>query len=606
MAEHKSSNTDQPRSSWWKRWFDRRKLSRRVAEAEKTALRHTRKFLFRRLDRIREVRQELIAWSLVMVCLFISLIVQISLNQTEVTRLVPSSGGFYREGSVGLINSLNPLFARTRTELAASQLIFSRLYQFDNAGRLKGDLAKSLAVSSDEKTYTITIRDNVKWHDDQPLTVDDIVFTIKLLQNPDLRTSSINSWQGIKVKKISDFSLELRLPTAYAPFRYALTFPIVPEHILKDVPVFRLREAVFSRQPVGSGMFRFQSMRTTRTEGENEQILHLAYFDDYYGPAPFSERFELSAFTNKNQLLKAMKDREVSAATDINLTDVVDLKAWHLHQAPIHNGSFVFLNTDRGHLREVQFRQALRQAIDLTKVRRDFNQRFGNYRVLNDPLLPASVPGLKTDTVKWFDSEQAAAKLVQLGYQKPKDEWQDANGQPVALTIVAVKSDQSSQLAESIATELRDFGLTVKVDLHDLTDQSFNFVRSILKPRNYDLLVYEIELGADPDQFAYWHSSQKIMDGLNFSNYSNAVVDDLLSSARVSSDPALRLAKYQAFLKQWQNDVPAIAIHQSMLNYAALNRTEVFDVSSQFVNVESRFADVDQFAVRHERVYATP
>jgi ABC-type transport system substrate-binding protein len=127
-----------------------------------------------------------------------------------------------------------------------------------------------------------------------------------------------------------------------------------------------------------------------------------------------------------------------------------------------------------------------------------------------------------------------------------------------------------------------------------------------LQPRDYDVLVYEIELGSDPDQFVYWHSSQKLVSGLNFSNYSNANVDEVLATARGKAEPALRQAKYKTFINEWINDAPAIGLIQSNLNYAVMNGTSVFSSKDVFVNQEARFNQLSDFSVNQASVYTTP
>ncbi len=70
---------------------------------------------------------------------------------------------------------------------------------------------------------------------------------------------------------------------------------------------------------------------------------------------------------------------------------------------------------------------------------------------------------------------------------------------------------------------------------------------NVIRPRAYDILIYEVELGADPDLFAYYHSSQATTSGLNLSNYRSAIVDDAILGARSTMDEQLRIAKYEAF-----------------------------------------------------------
>jgi peptide/nickel transport system substrate-binding protein len=91
--------------------------------------------------------------------------------------------------------------------------------------------------------------------------------------------------------------------------------------------------------------------------------------------------------------------------------------------------------------------------------------------------------------------------------------------------------------------------------------------QNVIIPRSYDVLLYELAIGSDPDVYAYWHSSQATDHGFNLSEYKVPQADDALDSARSRSDPALRIAKYHTFIQRWLADVPAIGLYRPNLTY---------------------------------------
>ena len=124
--------------------------------------------------------------------------------------------------------------------------------------------------------------------------------------------------------------------------------------------------------------------------------------------------------------------------------------------------------------------------------------------------------------------------------------------------------------------------------------------------RSYDILVYEIELGADPDLLPYYHSSQATSAGLNLSNYKNAMVDDLLLGARDTMDSELRTKKYEAFLQYWVRDVPAIGLYRPSLTYYYNKNVRTFSNDVRLVTAIDRFSDVTDWAVNKATKNKTP
>ena len=115
-----------------------------------------------------------------------------------------------------------------------------------------------------------------------------------------------------------------------------------------------------------------------------------------------------------------------------------------------------------------------------------------------------------------------------------------------------------------------------------------------------------MNIGADPDVYAYWHSSQVSPKGSNFSNYSNAISDDALSSARSRVEPELRNAKYITFAKQWLADVPAIGLYQSTVQYVHSRNVRSFKDSTVLVSSIDRYSNILDWSVGNRSVYKTP
>lgn len=590
---------------WFPNW-SRPKVTKTVDDLEKKVLKGTEKFVLDRWQKIREVRTQIIIWCSLVLTILLAVILQVIFSQRGYRTMAMVGGGTYREGVVGEIKSLNPLYATSESEKAAVQMMFSRLLQYDLTGNLKNDLAKSITVSGDGLIYSVAIRNDVSWHDGEPLTAKDVKFTVDLMKSSSVNSSLGSMWRGIKVKQIGDYSLEFMLPAAYSPFRSALNFAILPEHILSQVELARLREAEFSFAPIGSGPMKFQSLRTAASAHGGKQILHLATNSGYYAERPQIDRFELHIFQNNDGLYESVRSHEIDAAAGIAYQKIISQRGWISQDSNTQNGVFAFFNVDRSFLKQVDARSALRSAIDLKSIRSEFNSEQGSFQALDWPILSSHIGKTEVEPRNWLNRDQATAALQKHGYILRDGLWHESSGQPVKLSVVTVKHATYAKLAQLLADSWRDFGFDVELIEVDLTDQNTDFVRSYLQSRDYDVLVYEIGLGSDPDQFVYWHSSQKFANGLNLANYSNTTVDVLLATARTSSDLDLRQAKYQSFVEHWLNDVPAIGLVRSRFSYVVNDSTQTFRAGSVLASPQSRYFDLGNFLVEQNLVYTTP
>ncbi len=151
----------------------------------------------------------------------------------------------------------------------------------------------------------------------------------------------------------------------------------------------------------------------------------------------------------------------------------------------------------------------------------------------------------------------------------------------------------------------RALGIDVHTLVIDTSDPSTNFIQ-ILQQRNYDVLLYELFIGADPDVYAYWHSSQIGSSGFNFSNYVNTTADAALASSRSRVEPDLRNAKYKTFARQWLDDAPALGLYQSVTAYISNKHVTSLDPTAKLISPTDRYANILYWSVGQETVFKTP
>lgn len=582
--------------------FNKKNLSRRMRRVEGATVRHARKFVVKRWSNALEVRRHIIIWVVAMGLLIAAIGLQLMWYQQSYRTTTAATNGTYAEAVLGPVDTLNPLFASTSAEESASHLLFSSLLTYDTSGHLSNDLVTNLAVNSTGTVYTVTIRSDARWHDGVKLTAKDVAFTVNLLKNPAVRSTNPEDWRGISVAVINDTTLSFTLPAVIAAFPHALTFPIVPEHILAKVEPNAIRENEFSQSPIGSGPFKLRLMQDVDAS-TGRKIIHLERNNDYYRGASKLELFQLHVYNNQDEIVQALATDEVNAASDLSTINVnqVDTSRYQVTTNPIKSGVYALLNTTRDSLKDKVVRQALQLGTDTNAIRAKLP---AGTPALDLPFINGQLSGDVPKAASYNLAE--ARKLLDTDGWKLEGTTRKKDGVELKLTVVTTKDSDYESVLEILVGQWRDLGITVDTQVVDPSDPSQRFVQDVLQPRNFDVLLYQLTIGADPDVYAYWHSSQANSLGYNFSNYSNPISDDALVSARSRLEPSLRNAKYLTFAKQWVSDVPAIGLYQSTVYYVHNKNASSSKSSDVLVSPIDRYSDILYWSVGSHSVYKTP
>ncbi len=592
----------------WKRFqrvrLNKKDFSRRARKAEGATVRHAHKFIITRLDNMRSVRRHVILW---MICagFLIGLVgLQMLWFQKSYLTSAPVKGGVFAEAVKGPISTLNPLFASTSAELAASHLLFSSLYDYDASGHLRGNIAASMTVDPTGKEYTIVMKKGVKWHDGATLTAKDIAFTAQLMKDPATRalTGLRVAWKDTVVTVIDDQTVKFTLTSPNAAFPQALTFAVLPQHLLKNVSPQAMRENTFSNSPVGSGPFQMKLLQLVN-ESEGRKIVHMSAFPGYSRGEPKLSRFQLHVYGSNSAIMSALRTGEVSAATDISTANAasVDSAQYNVIAKPINSGVYALLNTTQPILKDKKVRQALQAGTNTAALRKSISD---TVQPLELPFVKGQLTGDAIPVAPAFDPARAAALFDQAGWvlsgtTRMKD------GQPLKLRVVTIKDDDYEHALEALVGQWRKLGVAIDTEVVDTNDQSQNFTNT-LQAREFDVLINRLSIGADPDVYAYWHSSQASVLGKNYSNYSSGVSDDSLTSALSRSEPELRNAKYKSFARQWLDDAPAIGLYQPNMYYAQSKTSETMTPDEKIISPADRYGGVTYWTVDRGTVYKTP
>lgn len=579
------------------RWRRRLKRSRlQVEDTRQQAEDNIEKHVFKRLHRFSDVRRFIFSWTAMLLLLMVVTIMQTYSLSAYYQHLSAAPGGTFEEGIIGTYSNANPIYATSDVDSSVSKLIFPGLFKYNQNNQLVGDLAASWSTDAVGKVYNVTLKDNLKWQDGQPITAQDVVYTYQTIQNPDAQSPLLNNWQGVQVVATSSKTIKFTLSNPLSSFPYTLTNGIVPEHILSSTQPSQLKSSNFDTiSPIGAGSFKMSAVQVLGNSPTNyHDVVELVSNPHYYEGESKLDRFVINAYVNQSDMVADFNNNNINAMVGLNSVPgkLSDDPNTYIYNIPLTAETMVFFRNTQPILSDVNVRKALIESIDEEKVINGLN-----YPVIpaRGSLLPFQI-GYNTKYLQYpTNITDANNVLNQDGWVLGKDGIRHKNNQPLTFNLFTQDNPDFDYVSSSLADQWRAVGVEVKV-----FKQQANDLQTTIATHSYDTLLYGISIGVDPDVFVYWDSSQaqpNSIPGLNLSQYKSSIADGSLEAGRTRTDPSLRAIKYQPFLQAWQSDAPALALYQP--RYLYISKGPIYGFSPKMVNTGvDRYSNVANWEIR--------
>ena len=515
---------------------------------------------------------------------------------------IPAPSNKYREGIVGQPISINPIIAGTNdTDRDLVELLFDSFM----------NLIKDYKISDDRQTYTIILKDNLRWSDGKSLTSDDVIFTIDTIQNAGSRSPLLQTWQGVIADRISEREIELTLRTPYAYFLDNLReLKIIPKHIFEVIPAENFRLSNFNLEPVGNGPYQFSSF-----EKKNSgfiTVYHLKTNEYYANRKPLIKEFDLMFYPSTADLVKAFNNGGIDGFGGINQKLIRNISLNHMVLEKIIPEYYaIFLNKNsKSALNDENVIKALNLAVNKQEI---VNQVFdGKAIIINEPILPI-INGYDklSDPGNEFSLEKANELLNKTKWAYPKPDGEPANAKnnirerksqkQTEFLEFSVVVPQISFLTETIEIIKNDWE-KIGVKLNSIALNPADITNEVLKTRNYEMIILGNILKNNPDIFSFWHSSQRFYPGLNLALYENKKVDALLESIRKNTDETSQKEELSNLQQLISNDNPAIFLYSPLYLYITPESFGGFN--EKIINTPSeRFQNASKWYLETQRVF---
>ena len=522
-----------------------------------------------------------IRWQLLLAIVCLGLVLSLLSYQVQTASLcttrVPAAGGSLAEGVVGAPQTLNPLLSDDNlVDRELVSLIFDGLTRYDGQGELVPALARSWEVGEDGRTVTFTLAEGVSWHDGEPFTAADVVFTYRLLKDEafpapaGLRTL----WQSVTIEEVDEYTVSFTLPEPYSPFLDATTRGILPAHLLADVPAGEVAGHDFNLHPVGTGPFMVP-------EGENwprSGRLHLVPNPGYWLQGVQLDSLEFRFYPDFDTLLAAYEAGEIQAINSVpatRLPQVAELPQTRLYTAPLPRYTQILFNLrDSGApaLDTLEVRQALGHALDRKRL---IDAALNGQGIpLQGPYLPGSWaynPGALT----LYGSRPISATefLEGAGWTLGEGERvRRQEGQLLLLRLLFPDTPAQRALAEALSAQWAEVGVAT-----ELLPTTANTYATALAEGEFDVALAEVRPPGDPDLYDFW-SQEALIRGQNYAGWNSRRASEALEQARQLWEVSERRPYYDAFLQYFSSALPALTLYQHTYTYAVSDAVQRLDI----------------------------
>ncbi len=476
---------------------------------------------------------------------------------------VPKRGGEFREGIVGQPIFINPALPGSEADRDLSRLVFSSVT----------DIADSIKLDEDERTYNVRIKENIRWQDNEKLTSDDIIFTLETIQDPSARSPLFVSFHGVGAERVSELEVKFTLQNPYAFFikDHLKNFLIIPKHIFADTPVENMQFSIYGLKPVGSGPYKVASHKSDEKGVINQ--MSLEENENYFGEKPYIPEMTFKFYRNSAELLRAYNSGQIDGFGLSTAESLGEVKLRH---------NVYYLATSRYYAAFFNQSASNEKLKDL-KVRRALSLTFDRAALVEDIFKSRATPLYGPTTLSEAPNYAIDTSLLK----------------GLELSITAPEEPFLVKTANTLKSAWESHGAVINLKILPLK----NIQEEVLRTTDYELLLFGNIVKESQDLFAFWHSSRRFYPDQNLALYQNKNVDAELETYRKTFDEQKRLTLLEKISDMISSDAPAVFLYSPDYLYIATSNLGGIDTTKTINTASDRFADVTKWYVKTKRAF---
>ncbi len=512
----------------------------------------------------------------------------------------------FREALIGTVQRLNPLYADLNpADADITSLIFEGLVRINEYGEPAPGLAANWVVSGDGLEYVFTLRSDVLWHDGQPLSAADVVYTMSILSDPafDGLPELGLFWRTIEVEALSPTIVRFRLTQPLASFLSALTVGLLPEHALRGTTAADLASHPFSLSPIGTGPYQLEALRSANGETITQVDLRAApnYAQRPEASGRYSiQRMSFVLFNDLESVVDALNAGTVdgyAARSRAERLAIIAASGVNAHTTVAPAVGLLLYNWQEPEgvrfFNDLRARTALMRAVNRTAPVEA--HLIDQAIVATSPMLPNSWAFDDQLVPPAANPSEAQQLLLNANIDTPAlnaegVEDPQAVAEIYAFSILVPQDAALERIAQEIAAQWAQLRLNVQVEAvpRDVYQQR-------LEDGDFTTAIVELTLSADPDPFAYFHVGQH-PDGRNYGGMADDRLSELLERARRDNNGINRIQLYREFQRLFVDRAVAIPLYYPLFTYVV--RTRVEGVQLGFISTPAdRFRNLGDWSL---------
>lgn len=515
---------------------------------------------------------------------------------------IPDTVSTFREALIGPITRLNPLLVSNQAEADVTALIYEGLTRINTFGEPVGALAMRWVLSRDGLEYVFELRRDVLWQDGTPFTADDVLYSFSLLSDAAYPSAEqVAFWQTVEVQKLDDHLVRFRLAQPLSSFPTRLTIGLLPEHALRGTTAADLATHPINLQPIGTGPYQLEALRSTDAQGIS--IVDLRHAPTYQqredSGAPFPiERVRFQLYPTFEAALTALNNATVDGLATQTMAQRLSLmqsQNTQLYTELFPAIGMLVYNWGDAEDPSIFADQRVRRGLQLALSRNGSVERALTAQALlsNSPILASSWAYDPTLTWPQTDSTAATELLQRLDRltqtSSEESEATENSAEPIEFSILVPEVAALTSIAQEFAAQWSGFDLNVSVETVAL-----DVHQARIEASEFDVALVELPLNADPDIYAYWHVSQ-YPDGRNYGGMADDRISELLGRARRESNGLNRVVLYRDVQQAFIERAVAIPLYYPLFTYAVSE--QVSGLQMGFINTPSdRFRSLSNWS----------
>lgn len=450
-------------------------------------------------------------------------------NRRRLTAKQPAYGDILVRGEIGDASNLIPLLASDSASHSIAGMVYNGLVKYDKNMNIIGNLAESWDITGNGLVITFHLRKDVKWHDGQPFTASDVLYTYQITVDPQTPTAYAEDFKMVKKAEVlDDYTFRVTYDKPFAPALISWSSSILPRHLLSGKDITK---SPLARHPIGTGPYKFKEWLTG-------QKIVLVSNHDYFEGRPYIDGqitriipdtatmfLELRA---QNLGMMGLTPMQYKRQTENNLFKNNFNKYRYLSFAYTYLG----YNLKNPLFTDKRVRQAISYAINKDEIISGVLLGLG--KPATGPYKPGTWAYNNKVRVYNYNPQKARELLREAGWTKlNKDGALEKDGKPFIFEIVTNQGNETRQkCAEIIQRQLAEVGIKVKIRILEWSALVTDFINK----RRFDSVIMGWTIPLDPDAYDVWHSSKTKPEELNFISYNNPEADKMLEKGRSTFD----------------------------------------------------------------------